>query len=96
MMLAFLDWMLWTSATVIFAVCAAAGLLGLTLLSVLVPSAPRKGVLPIATARGDRIYISLLGTGLVMVLFVVTTDLPLPIGLLIAALLWVIPVMVWG
>ena len=95
-MLALLDWMVWTSATVVFALAVLAGLIAVTVLAMVVPSTPRKGFLPMPTARGDRIYISLLGTGLVMVLFVVLTDLPLPIGLAIAVLLLAIPVNVWG
>lgn len=95
-MLALLDWMVWTSATVVFALAVLGGLIAVTVLAVVVPSTPRKGFLPMPTARGDRIYISLLGTGLVMVLFVVLTDLPLPIGLAIAFLLLAIPVNVWG
>lgn len=95
-MLAFLDWMVWTSGTVVFALVVLAGLVAITALAILVPSTPRKGFLPIPTARGDRIYISLLGTGLVMVLFGVLTDLPLPLGLVIAVALWVAPVIVWG
>jgi predicted small integral membrane protein len=91
-----LDWMLWTSATAIFAACAVAWLAAMAVLAVIFPSMPRKGFLPIATARGDRVYISLLGTGLVMVLFVILTDLPLPIGLVIAFVAWVVPVMRWG
>lgn len=95
-MLALLDWMVWTSATVVFALAVLAGLIAVTVLAMVVPSTPRKGFLPMPTARGDRIYISLLGTGLVMVLFVVLTDLPLPIGLAIAVLVLAIPVNVWG
>lgn len=95
-MLALLDWMVWTSATVVFAIAVLASLLAVTVLAILVPSTPRKGFLPMPTARGDRIYISLLGTGLVMVVFVVLTDLPLPVGLTIAVLLWAIPINVWG
>lgn len=96
MLLALLDWMVWTSGTVAFAFTVFASLIAMTVLAILVPSTPRKGFLPIATARGDRIYISLLGTGLVMVLFVVLTDLPLPVGLALAVLLFVVPVLVWG
>ena len=83
-MLAFLDWMVWTSGTVVFAIAVFAGLLAITTLAIAFPSTSRKGFLPIRTARGDRIYISLLATGLVMVLWIVMTDRPLMIGLALA------------
>lgn len=94
-MVAFLDWMVWTSGTVVFAIAVLAGLVTITTLAIAFPSAPRKGFLPISTARGDRIYISLLATGIVMVLWIVMTDRPLLIGLAVAVVV-AIPILIWG
>lgn len=94
-MIAFLEWMVWTSGTVIFAIAVFVGLLAITALAIVFPSAPRKGLLPIRTARGDRIYISLLATGLVMVLWIIMTDRPLMIGLAVAFVVAILIVR-WG
>ena len=94
-MVGFLDWMVWTSGTVIFAIAVFGGLLAITGLAIAFPSAPRKGFLPIRTARGDRIYISLLATGLVMVMWIILTDRPLMIGLAVAIVV-AIPIVRWG
>lgn len=94
-MVALLDWMVWTSGTVVFAIAVFAGLLTITALAIAFPSSPRKGFLPIRTARGDRIYISLLSTGLVMVLWIIMTDRPLMVGLAVAVVV-AIPIIRWG
>jgi predicted small integral membrane protein len=94
-MVAVLEWMVWTSGTVIFAIAVFVGLLAITALAIAFPSAPRKGFLPIRTARGDRIYISLLTTGLVMVLWIIMTDRPLMVGLAVAVVV-VSPIVRWG
>jgi predicted small integral membrane protein len=93
--LAVVEWMAWTRGTLVFVAGIFAFLASITALAIAYPSAPRKGFLPMATARGDRIYISLLGTGLVMVLYVAATDLPLPFGLLVAAG-WIVTALRWG
>lgn len=95
-MLALLDWMEWTPGTAIFVACVLVFLVAVTALAIAVPSVERKGFLPIVTSRGDRIYISLLGVGLVMILFVAITDLPLPLGAVVALVAWVGPVLKWG
>jgi predicted small integral membrane protein len=89
------DWMAWTQGTLAFVAGFFVFLGSITVLAVLRPSGPRKGFLPIETARGDRIYVSLLGSVLVMILFVALTDLRLPLGLIPAAA-WVGLVMRWG
>ena len=90
-----IDWMAWTQGTALFIAGVFVFLGSITVLAALRPSTPRKGILPIETARGDRIYISLLGSGLVMVLYVAVTDSGLPFGLLLVAA-WVGVVLRWG
>jgi predicted small integral membrane protein len=94
-MVAVLEWMYWTIGTSLFVVGVVAFLTAVTLLGILVPSTPRKGFLPIETARGDRIYIGLLGTGLILILLIALSDLSLTLGLGIAAV-WVVAVVGWG
>ena len=55
-----LDWMQWTRPTAIFFAAIATMLAGMTLWQFVQPSAERKGLLPIATTRGDRLFIGLL------------------------------------
>jgi predicted small integral membrane protein len=57
-----LEWMAWTPPTAAFFVAIALLLAGYTLWGVLAPSLPRKGLLPMATTRGDRLFLGLMGS----------------------------------
>ena len=58
-------WMAWTWQTAVF-FAAIAGLLGvMTLLAILRPEVERVGVLGIATTRGDRLFVSLVGAAFI-------------------------------
>ncbi|HWP18537.1 MAG TPA: DUF2160 domain-containing protein [Burkholderiaceae bacterium] len=54
------DWMVWTLPVAIFFVCVALTLVGMTIWEIKSPTTTRKGFLPIATTRGDRLFIGLL------------------------------------
>lgn len=90
-----LEWMAWTTPTLLFVVGVFLGLIGLAVIGAVWPSTPRKGFLPMTTARGDRIYVGLLGIGLIHVLVIALTDLPLTFGLGLAAI-WMVVVLRWG
>ncbi len=60
-----LDWMAWTWPTAVFFVIIAALLLTFTALAIKFPEVPRKGVLRIETTRGDRLFITLLGSAFI-------------------------------
>ena len=60
-----LAWMAWTWQTGVFFAVIAALLLLMTALAVWRPETERVGVLRIATTRGDRLFISLLGYALI-------------------------------
>jgi predicted small integral membrane protein len=61
-----LSWMAWTWETAIFFICIAAMLLGMTIWELRSPGgAPRHGILAIETTRGDRLFISLLGSAFI-------------------------------
>ncbi len=55
-------WMAWTLPVAIFFGVIGIALVILTVLAVLRPENPRRGILRIATTRGDRFFITLLGS----------------------------------
>jgi predicted small integral membrane protein len=77
-------WMAWTLPTAIFFGLLAMTLAVMTWLAVGYPEAERVGVLRIATTRGDRLFISLIMTAVIHLLWIglVGTDTiaTLPIG----------------
>ena len=60
-----LDWMAWTWPTATFFIVIAALLTLFTVLAIRFPEVPRKGVLRIETTRGDRLFITLLGSAFI-------------------------------
>ncbi|SFP18671.1 DUF2160 domain-containing protein [Tranquillimonas alkanivorans] len=58
-------WMAWTWPTALFFVVIAALLIVFTILGVKYPETPRVGVLRIETTRGDRLFITLLGSAFI-------------------------------
>ena len=60
-----MDWMAWTTPTAIFFAVIAALLLIFSLLAIRYPETPRTGILGIATTRGDRLFITLLGSAFI-------------------------------
>tara|TARA_R110000787_G_scaffold51821_13_gene122463 strand:- start:501 stop:773 length:273 start_codon:yes stop_codon:yes gene_type:complete len=57
-----MEWMAWTWPTALFFVTIALLLMVFTMLAIKFPETPRKGVLGIETTRGDRLFITLLGS----------------------------------
>ena len=55
-----MSWMAWTLPTALFFAGIAVLLAGMTLAELRWPCVERKGFLPIATTRGDRLFIGLL------------------------------------
>jgi predicted small integral membrane protein len=54
------DWMVWTTPVAVFFSCIVLMLIGMTVWEIKSPTVLRKGFLPIATTRGDRLFIGLL------------------------------------
>jgi predicted small integral membrane protein len=77
-------WMAWTLPTAIFFCLLALTLAVMTWLAVAYPEAERVGVLRIPTTRGDRLFVSLIMTAVIHLLWIglVGTDTiaTLPIG----------------
>ncbi|MFT4742385.1 MAG: putative small integral membrane protein [Yoonia sp.] len=57
-----MEWMAWTWPTAIFFAVIATTLIVFTILAIKFPEAPRIGILGIETTRGDRLFITLLGS----------------------------------
>ena len=60
-------WMAWTPQTAIFFAFIALSLVILTLLAIYRPETPRKGILGFPTTRGDRFFVTLIGSAFIFV-----------------------------
>lgn len=66
--------MAWTWPTAAFFATIALLLIAMGWAEVIAPSLPRRGWLPIATTRGDRLFIGLLAAAFVNLLWLLLTD----------------------
>lgn len=60
-----LSWMAWTWPTAVFFMVIAGLLIVFSVLAIRFPETPRVGVLRIETTRGDRLFITLLGSAFI-------------------------------
>jgi predicted small integral membrane protein len=67
-------WMAWTLPVAVFFICIALMLAGMTVWEIRSPTVMRKGFLPIATTRGDRLFIGLLSAAYVNLAFVALSE----------------------
>ncbi|MFQ6548196.1 DUF2160 domain-containing protein [Aestuariibius sp. 2305UL40-4] len=70
-----LDWMAWTWPTAAFFAVIATLLIAFTILAIRYPETPRTGILGIETTRGDRLFITLLGSAFINIAWLGFTDL---------------------
>ena len=70
-------WMAWTLATATFFFIIACLLVIMTVLAINYPETPRRGILRIDTTRGDRLFISLLGSGFICIAYLGLVGAPL-------------------
>lgn len=70
-----MEWMVWTPSVVVFYVIILVLLISMTVWELISPTIERKGFLPIVTTRGDRFFISLLGSAFINLLWLGLTDL---------------------
>jgi predicted small integral membrane protein len=68
------EWMAWTTPVAVFFTCIALMLAGMTVWEIKSPTVLRKGWLPIATTRGDRLFIGLLSAAYVNLAFVAVSE----------------------
>jgi len=90
-----MDWMVWTPPTAVFFSVIAALLLGMSAWEWVSPSVERRGFLPLATTRGDRLFIGLLSAAYIHLAVVGFTDISIWFALG-AAVLWTLVLMRWG
>ena len=87
-------WMAWTLATAMFFYLIACVLIAFTLLAIRFPETPRLGGLRIETTRGDRLFISLLGSAFITLGWLAAFGAPLW-GALILCLIYAVAVFRW-
>jgi predicted small integral membrane protein len=90
-----LSWMAWTTPIAIFFISVLLMLIGMTIWQFKAPSIERKGFLPIATTRGDRLFIGLLSAAYVNLAWAGLTDVTQYIGALLGFALLIV-MMRWG
>jgi predicted small integral membrane protein len=88
-------WMAWTFPTAIFFAVIALLLVTFTLLAIRYPETPRIGVLRIETTRGDRLFISLLGSAFIHLAWLGLFGADLLWGALILCLIYAAAVFRW-
>jgi len=69
-----LNWMAWTTPVAVFFICIGLMLVGMTIWEIRSPTTVRRGWLPMATTRGDRLFIGLLAAAYVNLIFVGLAD----------------------
>ncbi|NCO51738.1 MAG: DUF2160 domain-containing protein [Deltaproteobacteria bacterium] len=90
-----LNWMAWTLPTAIFFITILCLLIAMTIWQSKWPSIERKGFMPIKTTPGDRLFVGLLGSAFIHLLWIGLTSLSLWFAFILA-LIWIIVVMIWG
>lgn len=90
-----MEWMAWTLPTALFFVAIALILAAMTVWQTVSPGHERKGFLPLATTRGDRLFIGLLATAYAHLLVLALTGWPLW-GATIVCVAGMIIIMKWG
>ena len=76
-------WMAWTTPTAIFFIVIAALLAVFTVIGIKYPETLRRGILRIDTTRGDRLFITLLGSAFINLIWLGLEVGPQPWALLV-------------
>ena len=79
-------WMAWTFPVALFFYIIAALLITFTLLAIRYPETPRHGILAIETTRGDRLFITLLGSAFINLAWLFFFGAPLTWALILCLL----------
>ena len=94
-----LSWMAWTPPVAIFFVCIGLMLVAMTVWELRSPTIARRGLLPLVTTRGDRLFIGLLGSAyinLAGIYFTEWSSWTAVAATLVVAVVYLIAVMRWG
>ncbi len=89
-----MEWMAWTWPTAIFFMVIAGLLITFSILAIKFPETPRKGVLQIETTRGDRLFITLLGSAFINLAWLGVVGAHQPYAMLVC-LLYALAVFRW-
>ena len=89
-----MEWMAWTRPTALFFVVIATTLAIFTILAIKFPETPRQGVLGMETTRGDRLFITLLGSAFINLIWLGVIGANQPFALLVC-LVYAIAVFRW-
>ncbi|PIB25206.1 hypothetical protein BFP76_00980 [Amylibacter kogurei] len=87
-------WMAWTTPTALFFVIIACILVTFTILAIKFPETPRLGVLRIETTRGDRLFITLLGSAFINLAWLGLVGASQPFALIVC-LIYAVGVFRW-
>ncbi len=68
------EWMAWTLPVAVFFISIVLMLVGMTAWEIRSPTVERRGFLPIATTRGDRLFIGLLSAAWLNLAFVAVSE----------------------
>jgi predicted small integral membrane protein len=90
-----LQWMAWTLPTALFFGSILLMLAGMTAWQLVSPTAERRGFLPMATTRGDRLFIGLLGSAFLHLGWIALSNASLWFALALSAL-WLALVLRYG
>lgn len=88
------EWMAWTPVTAGFFLFIFASIAVMCVWERLSPSVPRRGIIPLVTTRGDRLFMGLLGGAYILLAWAGLADtftwhaLVLVLGFLAAMLRW--------
>ncbi|MEM6971175.1 MAG: DUF2160 domain-containing protein [Pseudomonadota bacterium] len=89
-----MEWMAWTWPTAVFFMVIASLLIAMTVLAIKYPETPRIGILRIETTRGDRLFITLLGSAFINLAWLGLEAGPQPYALGVCAV-WAAIVFRW-
>ncbi len=78
-----MEWMAWTYPTATFFAVIALLLVTFTVLAIRFPETPRVGVLRIETTRGDRLFITLLGSAFINLAWLALVGVSQPYALIV-------------
>ena len=90
-----MSWMAWTLPTALFFIGIGLLLAVMTLLELRRPTRLQRGFLPMATTRGDRVFISLLSAAFIHLAWLAAADSLLPAASAVSVI-WAAALMRWG
>jgi len=90
------QWMYWTWPSVIFFIVLFLAITGMTIWDRFSPGVKRKGFLPIATTRGDRLFIGLMSAIGVCLVWLGVAGTHLFIGAVVLSVIWNLILARWG